>query len=146
MMDADKNGKLSMDELRKALERIGGHIENEDLLALFQHIDHNKDGKIDFNEARPTLLVLAHTHTLSLADHTPQFKELVEQLVVDLETQSLRPAVNLETAAKAEAAKSEAVKAEAAAEPEAAKPETVKSAAATAAEKPVWPFFCLRHV
>jgi hypothetical protein len=49
--------------------------------------------------------------------------------------------VNLETAAKAEAAKSEAVKAEAAAEPEAAKPETVKSAAATAAEKPVWPFF-----
>jgi hypothetical protein len=67
MMDADKNGKLSMDELRKALERIGGHIENEDLLALFQHIDHNKDGKIDFNEARPTLLVLAHSLSLSLS-------------------------------------------------------------------------------
>lgn len=49
--DKDSDGFITLDDLSKATKEIEGHSIAEDQLQLWiDHVDKNKDGKVDYSE------------------------------------------------------------------------------------------------
>ncbi|KAK0401525.1 hypothetical protein QR680_015836 [Steinernema hermaphroditum] len=51
-IDVDLDGFITRDELQKAFQRMGHFLTDEDAKLIFDVIDANKDGRIDFEEFR----------------------------------------------------------------------------------------------
>lgn len=49
-LDANKDGKIGVDDLRKACESMGYHIKLGELQDVINEVDHNKSGNIEFLE------------------------------------------------------------------------------------------------
>ncbi|KPM02894.1 hypothetical protein NH340_JMT01626 [Sarcoptes scabiei] len=56
VFDKDKNGYITRDELKSAMMIIDEPINDHDLDELLQTTDHDKDGKINYEEFIKTLL------------------------------------------------------------------------------------------
>jgi len=54
--DSDKSGCISEEELGAILKELGSGMTDEQLKTLFAQADHNKDGKLDYNEFLKWLL------------------------------------------------------------------------------------------
>ncbi|KAG2447873.1 hypothetical protein HYH02_007329 [Chlamydomonas schloesseri] len=50
LMDKDKGGTLSIDEVKGLMELLGMKVRQEELEAMIAEIDNSGDGNIDFNE------------------------------------------------------------------------------------------------
>jgi len=55
VFDLDGNGFIDKDELKLVMERLGEHLSEEDVSAMFKEADLNGDGQIDFDEFRTLL-------------------------------------------------------------------------------------------
>ena len=56
VFDKDKNGYITRDELKSAMQIMGETLTDRDLDELLQTTDHDKDGKINYEEFIKTLL------------------------------------------------------------------------------------------
>ena len=48
--DADRDGQISPEELYKLMCRIGERVTLEDCTEMISTVDHNGDGKVDFED------------------------------------------------------------------------------------------------
>lgn len=51
-MDLDKDGFITKTELRQMMSKFGEILTDEELNAMIDEADTNKDGKVDINEFR----------------------------------------------------------------------------------------------
>ena len=49
VLDRDKDGYITVDELEQALSRNGKGFSDEEIVEIMKVADTNKDGKIDYN-------------------------------------------------------------------------------------------------
>jgi len=56
VFDKDNNGYITRDELKSAMQIIGETLTDRDLDELLRTTDHDKDGKINYEEFIKTLL------------------------------------------------------------------------------------------
>jgi solute carrier family 25 phosphate transporter 23/24/25/41 len=59
-VDADGDGQIDSKELRRAVERAGLKISDEQLRAAFKRMDLDRDGRLSFEEFESTLMLLPH--------------------------------------------------------------------------------------
>ena len=59
-VDADGDGQIDSKELRRAVERAGLKISDEQLRAAFKRMDLDRDGRLSFDEFESTLMLLPH--------------------------------------------------------------------------------------
>ncbi len=52
LMDLDKDGFITKTELRQMMSKFGEILTDEELNAMIDEADTNKDGKVDINEFR----------------------------------------------------------------------------------------------
>ena len=52
LMDLDKDGFITKTELRQMMGKFGEILTDEELNAMIDEADTNKDGKVDINEFR----------------------------------------------------------------------------------------------
>ncbi|MBD3254165.1 MAG: hypothetical protein GF383_03690 [Candidatus Lokiarchaeota archaeon] len=50
IIDSDKSGFVTFEELQKVMHEVGGNLSNEELYAMIEEADVNKDAKISFEE------------------------------------------------------------------------------------------------
>ena len=50
MIDADKSGELTVDELMKVLEQMGEKVNKEAVVAELKKVDTDGNGKLNFEE------------------------------------------------------------------------------------------------
>jgi hypothetical protein len=50
MIDSNRDGFITQQELKTALDMMGEHVTNEELTFVFNIIDANKDGKLSNSE------------------------------------------------------------------------------------------------
>ncbi|GIL62118.1 hypothetical protein Vafri_16396 [Volvox africanus] len=50
LMDKDKGGTLSVEEVKNLMDMLGMKVKQEDLDQMISEIDHSGDGQIDFQE------------------------------------------------------------------------------------------------
>lgn len=50
LFDSNKSGSITFQELKKGLDSLGQKITNEELEAILEEVDEEKDGEIDFPE------------------------------------------------------------------------------------------------
>lgn len=51
-MDANHDGKLSPDEIRKVIKKVNGDLSEYDLNELIDSLDADHDGKVNFDGNR----------------------------------------------------------------------------------------------
>uniref|UniRef100_A0A8R1DF00 EF-hand domain-containing protein n=1 Tax=Caenorhabditis japonica TaxID=281687 RepID=A0A8R1DF00_CAEJA len=49
-LDVDGDGYITRSELRTAFQRMGHSLSDQDIKAIYRHVDANNDGKINFQE------------------------------------------------------------------------------------------------
>ncbi|UMM41613.1 hypothetical protein L5515_017799 [Caenorhabditis briggsae] len=49
-LDVDGDGYITRSELRTAFQRMGHSLSDQDIKAIYRHVDQNNDGKINFSE------------------------------------------------------------------------------------------------
>ncbi|CAI4229409.1 unnamed protein product [Auanema sp. JU1783] len=49
-LDVDGDGYITRSELRTAFQRMGHSLTDQDIKAIYKHVDSNNDGKINFKE------------------------------------------------------------------------------------------------
>ncbi|KAF8353797.1 cal-5, partial [Pristionchus pacificus] len=49
-LDVDGDGHITRSELRTAFQRMGHALSDQDIKAIYKHVDVNNDGKINFQE------------------------------------------------------------------------------------------------
>ncbi|CAL2050026.1 CBN-CAL-5 protein [Caenorhabditis brenneri] len=49
-LDVDGDGYITRSELRTAFQRMGHSLSDQDIKAIYRHVDQNNDGKINFQE------------------------------------------------------------------------------------------------
>ncbi|CAJ0609261.1 unnamed protein product [Cylicocyclus nassatus] len=49
-LDVDGDGYITRSELRTAFQRMGHSLSDQDIKAIYKHVDANNDGKINFQE------------------------------------------------------------------------------------------------
>ncbi|KAL7624482.1 hypothetical protein AAE478_006047 [Parahypoxylon ruwenzoriense] len=62
-IDRDQNGKIDKEELHHAVQRAGLAVPVRRLDEFFEHIDHNRDGFITYEEWRNFLLFMPNTNS-----------------------------------------------------------------------------------
>lgn len=50
VFDEDNSGSISRTEVRKIMKKLGQKLSDEELDAMMEEVDTDKDGQIDFNE------------------------------------------------------------------------------------------------
>ena len=48
VFDADRDGSITTEELRTAVESLGEHLSEEDIDQMMAEADENRDGHVDF--------------------------------------------------------------------------------------------------
>ncbi|CAI5455975.1 unnamed protein product [Caenorhabditis angaria] len=49
-LDVDGDGYITRSELRTAFQRMGHSLSDQDIKAIYKHVDQNNDGRINFDE------------------------------------------------------------------------------------------------
>lgn len=49
-LDVDGDGYITRSELRTAFQRMGHALSDQDIKAIYKHVDQNQDGRINFQE------------------------------------------------------------------------------------------------
>ncbi|VDL67942.1 unnamed protein product [Nippostrongylus brasiliensis] len=68
-LDVDGDGYITRSELRTAFQRMGHSLSDQDIKAIYKHVDVNNDGKINFHGESWKgwiILVRRHCHRRSL--------------------------------------------------------------------------------
>ena len=50
MFDADDDGKITLDDLRRVMESLGEQLNENQLIEIIKELDGNSDDAIDFEE------------------------------------------------------------------------------------------------
>jgi len=70
--DSDHDGVMTLPEFKKALEKWGFQLSDEEVLAVMRHFDTRKDGQVSYNEFCDALLDEDYTTSMLKAKPTMQ--------------------------------------------------------------------------
>jgi Ca2+-binding EF-hand superfamily protein len=57
-LDVDGDGHITRSELRTAFQRMGHALTDQDIKAIYKHVDVNQDGKINFQGTKSDILAI----------------------------------------------------------------------------------------
>ncbi|KAJ9181257.1 hypothetical protein P3X46_009405 [Hevea brasiliensis] len=66
MIDADNSGQITLEELKKGLERVGANLKDSEIIGLMQAADIDNSGTIDYGEFIAAML---HLNKIDKKDH-----------------------------------------------------------------------------
>ncbi|KAK4345848.1 hypothetical protein RND71_036024 [Anisodus tanguticus] len=66
MIDADNSGHITLEELKKGLERVGANLKDSEIVSLLQAADIDNSGTIDYGEFIAAML---HLNKIQKEDH-----------------------------------------------------------------------------
>ncbi|PHT37164.1 Calcium-dependent protein kinase 1 [Capsicum baccatum] len=66
MIDADNSGHITLEELKKGLEKVGSHLKDSEINSLMQAADMDNSGTIDYGEFIAAML---HLNKVQKEDH-----------------------------------------------------------------------------
>ncbi|KAK4414798.1 Calcium-dependent protein kinase [Sesamum alatum] len=66
MIDVDNSGQITMEELKKGLERVGANLKDSEIVSLMQAADFDNSGTIDYREFVAAML---HLNKVQKEDH-----------------------------------------------------------------------------
>ncbi|KAL0374760.1 UNVERIFIED_CONTAM: Calcium-dependent protein kinase [Sesamum radiatum] len=66
MIDVDNSGQITMEELKKGLERVGANLRDSEIVSLMQAADFDNSGTIDYREFVAAML---HLNKVQKEDH-----------------------------------------------------------------------------
>ncbi|XP_025625421.1 calcium-dependent protein kinase 20-like [Arachis hypogaea] len=66
MIDTDNSGQITLEELKKGLERVGANLKESELLWLMEAVDVDNSGTIDYGEFIAAML---HLNKIQKEDH-----------------------------------------------------------------------------
>ncbi|KAJ8570591.1 hypothetical protein K7X08_037563 [Anisodus acutangulus] len=66
MIDADNSGHITLEELKKGLERVGANLKDSEIVSLMQAADIDNSGTIDYGEFIAAML---HLNKIQKEDH-----------------------------------------------------------------------------
>lgn len=74
-MDANHDGKLSPDEIRKIIKKVNGDLSEYDLNELIDSLDADHDGKVNFDGNR-----INNTKKMFLIDYISLYSRVLKSL------------------------------------------------------------------
>ncbi|XP_019263189.1 PREDICTED: calcium-dependent protein kinase 20-like [Nicotiana attenuata] len=66
MIDTDNSGNITLEELKKGLERVGADVKDSEIVSLMQAADIDNSGTIDYDEFIAAML---HLNKIQKEDH-----------------------------------------------------------------------------
>ncbi|KAL2900905.1 Calcium-dependent protein kinase 20 [Bienertia sinuspersici] len=66
MIDADNSGQITLEELKKGLEKVGANLKDSEIVGLMQAADIDNSGTIDYGEF---LAAMLHLNKIQKEDH-----------------------------------------------------------------------------